>query len=339
MSQYRMPAQWELQDAVWLSWPHNAETWPENLPGRSARLNLSSCAARSLKSQPVNVMAGLTEIRGAAVAMDDLFSRLGGKIRLVPIETNDAWARDYAPTFVVDEADKLVAIDWDYNAWGGKYPPFDADQKVAAGVADRLQIEVIKPGLCFEGGGIEVNGVGTMLTTASCVLNANRNPGLSRDAAEKTFRSLLGVENIVWLPGGGVDGDDTDGHIDQLARFTNETTIVYAWTESDDDPRRVELAANFAALKIGCPDAQLIPLLLPPIFTYCGRVIPASYCNFLIINERVLVPQFGFDTDVAALDTLSPLFPDRELVPLASKNLTVGLGSFHCLSQHQPMTT
>ena len=334
-SEVRMPPEWDPQTATWVSWPHNKETWPDNLD--QARTEFCAFVAAIARDQPVNVMAAGAAADVAARKLQTIDNELRPNIRIVPIATNDAWARDYAPTFVKEvTSNKLISIDWRYNAWGGKYPPFDDDQKVAEQVATELQIENRAGGICFEGGAIEINGAGCLLTTRSCGLNANRNPGTSQREFEAALEANLGARQIVWLPGDGVQGDDTDGHIDQLARFTNDRTIVYAWTQSADDPRRKGLAKNLAALEQQLPDCELIPLLLPETFEVCNRVIPASYCNFLITNGSVLVPQFDVARDASAVETLSKCFPNRKLVPLRSRNLSVGLGSFHCLSQQQP---
>ena len=330
----RMPAEWEHQSAVWLSWPHNIETWPENLP--AAQDEFSALVRSIASSQSVYVMASGEALRSAK-------SRLGSVsgVTLVEIETNDAWARDYAPTFVESDQKQLIALDWHYNAWGGKYPPFDADQKVASQVAGYLTIKCIKPALCFEGGAIDVNGEGVLLCTKSCALDPNRNPGMSLQQIEEILANHLGASKIAWLSGDAIEGDDTDGHIDQLARFTDAQTIVYAWSDDPADPQLSGLRKNLEDLeselaRLGLDDFRLIPIPIPGPIEYCGRRVPASYCNFLITNEIVAVPQFGVPEDAKAMEILGPLFPNRKLVPLLSNNLSVGLGSFHCLSQQQP---
>lgn len=235
----------------------------------------------------------------------------------------------------------MTAIDWHYNAWGGKYPPFDDDQKVAPRVAETLAIESISPDLCFEGGAIEISEAGVLLCTRSCAFDPNRNPGKSLNEVEQIFQKYLGAKQIVWLSGDAIEGDDTDGHIDQLARFTDEKTIVYAWS-APDDPQHAGLAQNLEDLKTGLArldlgEIRLIALPMPAPITRRERRVPASYCNFLIANGVVIVPQFGeADCDRQAIEILTTLFPGRDVVGLNSLNLSVGLGSFHCLSQQQP---
>jgi agmatine deiminase len=331
---FRFPAEWEPQSASWLSWPHNLETWPENL--EAARAEFVKLVVSIACSQPVMVMV-------SGEAHDSAQRALGSvdNVSLVEISTNDAWARDYAPSFVIDSAGQLVAIDWHYNAWGGKYPPFEDDQQVAKRVAAWLGIECVSPKFCFEGGAIEVNDEGILLCTKSCALDPNRNPGLGLQDAESILKSSLGAKKIIWLTGDAIEGDDTDGHIDQLARFTDRKTIVYAWTDDESDSQLAALKQNRDDLRTqldanGLGHYCLIPLRIPSPQQLCGRRVPASYCNFLITNQSVIVPQFDVPEDGVALATLAPLFPNRKLIGLASKNLSVGLGSFHCLTQQQP---
>ena len=346
-----MPPEWAPQAATWLSFPINSDTWSQNL--EAAQSEFAQLARAIAADQKTCVMCGGEKHRETArrAVFDQHEGQLSQQqidnIELVDIETNDAWARDYAPTFVKsDRSDRaLYSIDWHYNAWGGKYPPFDLDQQVACEIARRLEIENIAAGICAEGGALEINGKGMLLVTRSSILNDNRNPEMDQTQTEAVFQNYLGAKQIVWLPGDQagptVLGDDTDGHIDQLARFTDDSAIVYAWTEDANDRQRAGLESNLAELKrqIEALDAscRLIPLPLPPAITHCDLRLPASYCNFLITNQSVMVPQFGVTaSDKQALEILSPLFPDRRLVPLPSKELAVGLGSFHCLSQQQP---
>lgn len=328
----RMPAEWQPQAAIWLSWPHNIETWPENLA--EAQAEFVGLAKTIAATQPVCVMVGGEALESAQRTLDSITG-----LTLIEIPTNDAWARDYAPTFVKQIDGKLNAIDWYYNAWGEKYPPFDEDQKVARRIADYLEIQSIAPDLCFEGGAIDVNDSGILLTTISCALDPNRNPDKSLEEVEDILCGFLGARNCVWLTGGQIEGDDTDGHIDQLARFTDDRTIVYAWTDDQSDPQQLALRGNLDDLERELPDRnryRLIPLPMPERIEFLGRRIPASYCNFLITNQHVIVPQYDVAGDSLAIEILKPLFPNRQVIGLPSNNLSVGLGSFHCLSQQQP---
>lgn len=331
-----MPAEWQPQAGTWLAWPHNTDTWADNLA--EAQREFVALVRTIARYQNVFVLCGGSVSQQAAKALPPG----DPNIVLIDIPTNDAWARDYAPTFVQDEASgELVAIDWHYNAWGGKYPPFDQDQKVAKRVAQYLQIKCVSPDLCFEGGAIEINESGLLLSTRSCALDPNRNPGRSLEQIEQTLIENLGATSIIWLSGDAIEGDDTDGHIDQLARFTDDRTIVYAWSDDADDPQAARLQQNLDDLKSGLTSTsndstRLVPLLLPRPIHFREARTPASYCNFLITNEQVIVPQFGVSSDQQAIDILAPLFPNREVIGLPSVNLSVGLGSFHCLTQQQP---
>ena len=337
-TKYRLPAEWEPQAAVWLTWPDNQETWPDNL----LAAQIEFCALVHSLAEVVTVRVIVNQS-----SLDEAYQRLIQpdirNVGFINIPTNDAWARDYAPTFVVSDSDELVAIDWDYNAWGGKYPPFDDDQQVASKIAKGMTIQTLRPELCFEGGAIEANGQGIILSTLSCALDPNRNSSDSTELQQRfeaAFEKYLGAEKTIWLPGDAIAGDDTDGHIDQLARFTSAKTLVYASCDSDDD-QYDRFTENLAALQTGLAaiddDFELHALPVPkqPIH-FCGRRLPASYCNFLITNDLVVVPQFGCPEDAQAMQILTPLFPDRYVVGLPSRNLSVGLGSFHCLSQQQP---
>jgi agmatine deiminase len=336
MNGYRMPAEWQPQAATWVAWPHNTDTWPHNLA--EAQQEFVTFVTTIARCQKVFVLSGgpaLQHARKSLPVHDP-------NVILIDIPTNDAWARDYAPTFVVEESSgQLVAIDWIYNAWGGKYPPFDLDQRVAERIAGHLKIACVSSDLCFEGGAIEINESGVLLSTKSCALDPNRNKDRTLQQIERTLADHLGADSIIWLAGDAIDGDDTDGHIDQLARFADDRTIVYAWSDDANDPQLAGLQKNLEDLKSGLAaiersDTRLIPLPLPEPVFFHGYRIPASYCNFLITNQQVIVPQFGVTADEQAIEILKPLFRDREVIGLPSLHLSVGLGSFHCLSQQQP---
>jgi agmatine deiminase len=268
---------------------------------------------------------------------------------LLPIDifhlpTNDAWARDHGPIFVNRLASAAagpdqIALDWRFNSWGEKYGAFDLDDVVPQRLGARYGFEVIEPGIVLEGGSIDVNGAGSVLTTESCLLNPNRNPALGRADIEDYLRTYLGASNLLWL-GDGIAGDDTDGHIDDLARFVASDTIV---TVLEDDPADV----NYAVLRDNLErirtmrdqDGRLFKietLPMPPAVIYDGTRLPASYANFYIANGAVLMPTFGARTDTLAAATLSRLFPGRRVVGVPSTDLVWGLGSVHCLSQQHP---
>lgn len=330
---YRWPAEWERHAATWVSWPHNPATWPGKFHV------VPACFAELVQAiarfEPVHILAG-----GAAV-MNDAEMHVGDEpnVKLFDIETNDAWCRDHGPMFVVRETDAAV-IDWEYNAWGGKYPPFDKDNAVPSQIAYLGALRRFVPGIILEGGSVEGNGRGTVLTTESCLLNPNRNPNISRADAERYLANYLGATNVLWLKRGELAGDDTDGHIDQLARFVNPTTIVAAWEDDPADVNHEPLRVNFEQLS-GMTDQDgnafnVVRLPLPQPKFYDGHRLPACYCNFYIANGGIIVPQFDDPADAGAIEILQELCPDQTVVGVPSLDLVWGLGSFHCLTQQEP---
>lgn len=334
---YRWPAEWERHAATWLSWPHNPETWPgkfEVIPSRFAEL-----AKTIARFEPVRILAGGEEV------MADAKRYVGGEsnIQLFDIETNDAWCRDHGPMFLANEKrslERAAIVDWEYNAWGGKYPPFNKDNAVPSQIAALEKRRRFAPGIVLEGGSVEGNGLGTILTTESCLLNRNRNLNMNRDTVERLLADYLGATNVLWLDRGELAGDDTDGHIDQLARFVNPTTIVAAWEDRIDDVNHQPLRANFEQLsRMTDQDGNLfsvIRLPLPKPKHYEGNRLPASYCNFYFANGSMIVPQFDDPADAVAIEILQGLCPDRQVVGVASLDLVWGLGSIHCLTQQEP---
>jgi len=337
---YRMPAEWEPHAATWLSWPHKEESWPGKFaaipeifveivrllsPGEQVDINVNDAAMeKSVKE--------LLVLRGVSLE----------NVRLHLIPTNDAWCRDHGPVFVVRnrrDSRELAIVDWVFNSWGGKYPPHDLDDQVPARVAEVLGIPCFAPGITMEGGSIDVNGRGTLLTTESCLLNPNRNPHLSRKEIEQYLREYLGATNILWL-GEGIAGDDTDGHVDDLARFANPSTVVAAVEEDPSDENYGALKDNLRRLKSMNDEAgsplEIVTLPMPPAVYYEGQRMPASYVNFYIANGIVLMPAYHPVTDPIAIATLERLFPTRRVVGLDCNDLVWGLGAFHCVTQQQP---
>jgi len=263
-----------------------------------------------------------------------------GSVRLHVIRTDDVWMRDIGPTFVRDGARGLVALDWTFNAWGGKYAPWDRDDAVAARVASLCGVARERLELIVEGGALEVDGEGTLLATEPTLLDPKRNPGISRESLEKTLGELLGVTHVVWL-GDGIEGDDTDGHIDDLARFVAPGVVVCARESDPSDPNFAPLEACGERLRTA-HDArgralEVIDLPMPPAVRAGSDRLPASYANFYIANREVLVPVFGAPSDARAIEILGPLFPGREIVGIPSRSLVRGLGAVHCLTQQQPV--
>jgi agmatine deiminase len=334
---YRMPAEWEPHAATWLSWPRREgisfpDSFDRVLP------TLREMVGALTESEPVciNVVNGAHEAEARAV-LDPLPHQ--ECITYYEIPTNEPWCRDHGPIFLTRDVDpKLAIVDWDYNAWGNKYPPFDLDEVVPTRVAELLKVPAFHPRMILEGGSIDVNGAGALLTSESCLLNKNRNPNLSRDEIENQLRYFLSVHEILWL-GDGIEGDDTDGHIDDLARFVSENRIVTVIEENSHDANYKPLQENLARLremKVGGRKIDIEILPMPKRIVREGMRLPASYANFYIANTTVLVPTFADPADEMALSILRKCFPNRRVVGIDCRELIWGLGTFHCLTQQQP---
>jgi len=341
---YRWPAEWEPHAGTWIAWPHNEQTWPgefTHIPPIFQQL-----IATLLQWEPVHLLASEPVIAGQARdQLQSLTASTPHPLYWHDIATNDAWIRDFGPTFLVrkssdESASQLAGIDWPYNAWGGKYPPFELDQQASGKILSELRAEQFHPAMVLEGGAIEGNGAGTVMITESCLLNPNRNPGWTRSMAERVLLDYLSADQFIWLNGKGLMGDDTDGHIDQLVRFVDSSTVVAATCEDSQDPCYQPLVDNIEVLKQSGPVAgqelEVIPLPLPQPVEYEGQRLPASYCNFLIANEGIIVPQFDDPHDQLAREILQTCFPEREVVGLPASKLVWGLGTVHCLTQQQP---
>ncbi len=331
---YRMAAEWEPHVATWLAWPHKLESWPgkfESIPSLYARL------VRMLtRFEPVNILAGGEKVMSQAKSL------VGDvpNVKLHDIPTNDAWTRDHGPTFLVGPPGSPPAlVDWGYNAWGGKYPPFDLDNDVPRRIAEWSGRRRFTPGIILEGGAIDSNGAGTILTTEQCLLNPNRNPQLNRADMERYLADYLGAKKVLWL-GEGIEGDDTDGHIDELARFVSPRTVVAALEDDPADSNYRPLRENFERLKRmtdqdGRP-LDVIPLPMPRPIYYENQRLPACYCNFYMANGIAIVPQFDDVADSRVLEILGSLLPGRQIIGLPARDLVWGLGAFHCITQQEP---
>jgi len=333
---YRMPAEWEAHAATWLSWPRREGI---SFPNAFDRVlpALRSMVEALLTSEPVciNVCNAAHEAEAREVLKGLPLDRL----TFCRVPTNEPWCRDHGPIFLTrDEEPRLAIVDWDYNAWGGKYPPCDLDEVVPTRVGEILGAPVFYPRMILEGGSIEVNGAGALLTSEACLLNPNRNPSLTRAEIEHRLRDYLGVTEILWL-GDGIEGDDTDGHVDDLARFVSERRIVTVVEENRADPNCQPLQENLARLRAmqwnGAP-LEVITLPLPARIDREDLRLPASYANFYIANDCVLLPTFNDPNDAVAEATLAKLFSTRRIVPIDCTELIWGLGAFHCLTQQQP---
>jgi agmatine deiminase len=335
-----MPAEWEPHRGTWLSWPHKQASWP----GKFNPIPV-------LFGQMVRYLADHEEvhINVAGPAMEEEVRRLladsgadTGNVFFHYNPTNDAWCRDHGPIFIQRDEEghqSEAIIDWGFNAWGGKYPPYDLDDVVPTRVAAELGIPVFQPGIVLEGGSIDVNGRGTLITTEACLLNPNRNPGLPRSEIEAYLRSFLGVSHILWL-GEGIVGDDTDGHVDDLTRFVDASTVVTVVEDDPADENYEPLQENLERLsRMTDQDGRalrIVTLPMPRALWHGEQRLPASYANFYIANEIVLLPTYDTEHDHEASTTLQQLFPTREVIGINCTDLVWGLGAFHCVTQQWP---
>ena len=337
---FRMPAEWARHRGTWLSWPHRESSWPGRFAPVPAVFVEIVRHLLPLEEVHINVTGPEMEesVRGLLTG-----GGVTGRVQFHHNPTNDAWCRDHGPIFVQRETAsgrrEEVIVDWGFNAWGGKYPPFDSDDVVPTRIGRRFGIRVVNPGIVMEGGSIEVNGRGTLLTTESCLLNPNRNPGLTREQIEGYLRNYLGVTKILWL-GDGIEGGDTDGHVDDLTRFVDESSVVTVVEEDPRDPNYAPLRENLERLRRmtdqdGRP-LRVLTLPMPPAMYQDDQRLPASYANFYIANGVVLLPAYHPPTDAIARETLARCFPGREVRLVDSRDLVWGLGSFHCVTQQWP---
>lgn len=337
---YRMPAEWEPHEATWLSWPHKEESWPgafDNVPGIFVEM-----AKYLSESELVRINVADEQF---AARVRELLVRGGVNLDAVRFHlnpTNDAWVRDHGPIYVVRERDEKrerAIIDWGYNAWGNKYPPYDLDDVVPQRIAAESGEPIFQPGIVMEGGSLDVNGCGTLLTTEACLLNPNRNPHLDKSQIEEYLRVYLGVNHILWL-GDGIVGDDTDGHIDDLTRFVSPRMVVTMIEEDSQDENFEPLRDNLERLKsMKDQDGQpfrIITLSMPAPVHFDGQRLPASYANFYIANRTVLVPTYRCANDSRAIGILQGLFPNRRVVGIDCTEMVWGLGAIHCATQQQP---
>ena len=352
---YFMPAEWAPQEQVWTIWPERPDSWRAGaLPAQQAFLTMIRAIARFT---PVTLCASAASFVSAsdALASDD-------KVRVVELSNDDTWMRDCGPTFVVDGRDGIAGVHWDFNAWGGEdgglYPNWDRDALVARKV---LQMERIRrfatPGFVLEGGSIHVDGEGTLITTEECLLNPNRNPHLGRAEIEAQLRDYTGAETIIWLPS-GLDGDETDGHVDNFCCFVRPGEVLLSWTDNTADANHARCRAALAVLE-SSRDARgrsLVVHRMPlpsPIHAILegdggaegilpdahGRPprLAASYVNFLITNGGIIVPGFDDPMDAEARRVLQRLFPTHEVVMCPGREILLGGGNVHCVTQQQPL--
>ncbi|MDO3644685.1 agmatine/peptidylarginine deiminase [Mucilaginibacter sp. L3T2-6] len=335
---FHFPAEWAKHTATWLSWPHKEASWP----GKIDLIFPRYCEFIKILSEGELVRINVKDEQMAAFAKQQLLLQNVDlkQVEFFEFETNDAWCRDHGPAFLINPVTKQKAIvDWGYNAWGGKYPPFDLDDVIPTKIGERFGLPVYHPGIVMEGGSVDFNGAGTLITSTACLLNENRNPALNQQQIEEYLYNYYGVEQVLWV-GEGITGDDTDGHIDDTVRFVNEDTVLTVIEENKTDENYQLLQDNLEMLKkmrlINGKQLNIAELPMPDAVIYEDQRLPASYANFYIANNSVIVPTYRCDKDVKALDIIQGCFPERKVVGIDSTDIIWGLGSFHCLSQQEP---
>jgi agmatine deiminase len=334
---FHMPAEWEPHDAVWLSWPHNKTTFPKLHAVEEAFFEVLTAIHTSERVELFIPTAAVHRRVKTRLRENQIDPSL---VRLHTTEFSDVWIRDYGPTFVINRAMKRSAmVRWNFNAWGGKYEDQVNDGRIPNVMNRWLELPQFVPGIVLEGGSLDVNGRGTVLTTRSCLLNPNRNPSLSSDTIEEFLKEYLGVVKVIWL-NDGIKGDDTDGHIDDIARFVAPATVVCAYENDTADANYRALQENYEILKkSGNQDGTpltVVKLPMPAKVANGDERYPASYTNFYIGNAVVIVPLFNDPNDAEALRILQGLFPGRKVIGIDARAIVEGFGTFHCATQQQP---
>ncbi|MDF1823713.1 MAG: agmatine deiminase family protein [Verrucomicrobiales bacterium] len=339
---FRMPAEWEPQEAIWFSWPSGN---PQNWPGTLHRVEAVFARIAACVSQYEKVRINTDPAKRDAIL--SLLCKAGASIEQVELfdhVNDDVWCRDHGPIFLKHrESGEIAATNWEFNGWGGKFEPYLNDNRIPEQVTETLSLRRFDSQMVLEGGSIEVNSLGQLLTTEAVLLNPNRNPGLSRREIEKELCDMLGVKEIFWL-GRGIEGDDTDGHIDDLARFANDNTILITTERDSSSPNHQVLAENRERIDDFClpggSKPEIVEIQMPaPCLEPDWRLpfLPASYVNFLILNGAVLVPVFGQkEADNNAVGLIGELFPNREIIPINVIDLVKEGGAIHCITQQQP---
>ncbi len=329
-----------MHEATWLSWPHKEASWPGKLD--SIYPNYSLFVKYLADSEKVRINVVDTTMQATATAHLVKAGVNMDQVSFYLHPTNDAWCRDHGPAFLINPASeqKKVIVDWNYNAWGNKYPPYDLDDIIPTLIGKHFDIPVYHPGIIMEGGSVEFNGTGTILTSTSCLLNPNRNKKLNRDQIENYLFDYYGANQVLWVEE-GIVGDDTDGHIDDTIRFVNEDTVLTVVESNKNDENYLILQDNLAQLKqmrlLNGKQLNIVELPMPEAVIYEDQRLPASYANFYISNKYVIVPTFRSAMDDKALSIIAEAYKNREVVGIDSTDIIWGLGSFHCLSQQEPL--
>ena len=325
---YRMPAEWEKHAGTWLSWPKDPDTFPSAILPRVEAAYVEMVEALG-EGEEVRIL--VDDDRGEARARSLL--RRADRVSFLRVKTVDVWVRDYGPTCVTGR--DVALVRWRFNAWGNKYSDLLPDDGAGDALARGTGWRVFRPGIVLEGGSIEVDGAGRVMTTEQCLLNPNRNPGLGKGDLERVLKENLGADEVVWLKR-GIEGDDTDGHVDDIARFVGRGAVAAATEGDPRDPNHGPLAENLKALEEDEADFDVHPIPMPARMATADGRLPASHLNFYIGNEAVAVPTFGGASDRVALKELEGLFPKKEVVGIDCRALVYGLGTLHCVTQQIP---
>ncbi len=349
---FHMPAEWEPHAGTWMIWPERPDNW--RLGAKPAQAAFAAVAAAIARFEPVTMMVSARQYANARAV-------LPAGVRVVEVSSDDCWARDVGASFVVNAAGALRGVDWPFNAWGGLenglYFPWDQDDLVAAKMLEMERAPRYRAPMTLEGGAIHVDGQGTVLTTEACLLAQDRNVGITREVAERHLKDYLGAEKVIWL-GAGVPGDETGGHVDNLACFVAPGVVLLSWCDDKADPH-YEVSRDAEVRLRAATDArgrrirvERVKMPAPMFYTEAevggldrthtgtsrnvGERLAASYVNFLIVNGAVIAPGFGVATDEAARVVLARLFPERQIVMLPGREILLGGGNFHCITQQQP---
>ena len=336
---YYFPAEFAPHVATWLSWPHKEASWPGKI--HSIFPSYAQFIKELVKGEEVKINVANTAMQQFATQTLEKAGVDLSRVQFFLHPTNDAWCRDHGPAFLINPsaAQPKVIVDWGYNAWGDKYPPYDLDDVIPTLIARHYNYPVYNPGIVMEGGSVEFNGAGTVLTSTACLLNPNRNPHLNQAQIEEYLRAYYGVEQVLWVDE-GIVGDDTDGHIDDTVRFVNEDTVLTVVETNRSDENYSLLQHNLKQLKsmrlANGKQLNIVEIPMPEPLSYEGQRLPCSYANFYIANQSVIVPVFNSKNDDKALQLIEECFPGRQVIGIDSTDIIWGLGSFHCLSQQEP---
>jgi agmatine deiminase len=337
---YYFPAEFAPHRATWLSWPHKEASWPGKIHTIFPRY--AEFIKRLAEGERVCINVADESMKSFAMAHLEQAGANLDQIDFFFHPTNDAWCRDHGPAFLVNPSaeQKKVIVDWNYNAWGGKYPPYDLDDVIPTRIGEKLGLPVFNPGIIMEGGSVDFNGAGTLITSKQCLLNENRNPHLNQSQIEQYLSDYYGVDQILWVDE-GIVGDDTDGHIDDTVRFVNADTVITVLEENPNDENYEILQQNRRQLTemrlLNGKQLTIVDLPMPDSVIWEDQRLPASYGNFYIANKYIIVPTFRQPKDDRACRIIQECFPDRQVIGIDSTDIIWGLGSFHCLSQQEPL--